>query len=81
MSELEGKKKVEILHVPKDSVFNPPVLREKLSTRFEYKWYYYFICLSVYLLILVFLFSLCCPGTHFVGLTGLELRNPPASSC
>jgi hypothetical protein len=28
----------------------------------------------------VFLYSLGCPGTHFLDQAGLELRNPPASA-
>jgi hypothetical protein len=42
-----------------------------------------FVCLFVLVLVFrdrVSLYSLSCPGTHFVDQAGLELRNPPASA-
>jgi hypothetical protein len=43
-----------------------------------------FIYLFIYLFLVfrdrVSLYSLGCPGTHFVDQAGLELRNPPASA-
>jgi hypothetical protein len=38
-----------------------------------------FVCLFVFS-DRVSLYSPGCPGTHFVGQAGLELRNPPASA-
>jgi hypothetical protein len=42
-----------------------------------------FVCLFVCLFVFqdrVSLYSLGCPGTHFVDQAGLELRDPPASA-
>jgi hypothetical protein len=42
-------------------------------------------CFVLFCFVFVFqvrvsLYSLGCPGTHFVDQAGLELRNPPASA-
>jgi hypothetical protein len=41
-----------------------------------------FVCLFVFCFFQdrVSLYSLGCPGTHFVDQAGLELRNPPVSA-
>jgi hypothetical protein len=58
----------------------PEIHRSSPGSIFVLSFLFLFVCLFVCFRDRVFLYSPGCPGTHFVDLAGLELRNPPASA-